>query len=101
MLWARALSPADLSAVIEWFSQYVTWMTTHQYGIDEREARNNHGTCWVMQVAAFAKFTGNQSLIEFCKDRYKNILLPNQMAISLTLMTRAFVRWAMASESPR
>jgi hypothetical protein len=44
-------------------------------------AANNHGTCWVMQVSAFAKFTGNQSLINFCKDRYKNVLLPNQMAI--------------------
>jgi hypothetical protein len=43
-------------------------------------AENNHGTCWVMQVAAFAKFTGNTSLMKFCSDRYKNVLLPNQMA---------------------
>ena len=43
-------------------------------------AANNHGTCWVMQVAAFAKFTGNQKLLEFCRERYKNVLLPNQMA---------------------
>ena len=43
-------------------------------------AANNHGTCWVMQVAAFAKFTGNQSLTRFCIDRYKNVLLPNQLA---------------------
>ncbi len=55
---SRALSAADVSAVREWFSQYLTWMTTHQYGIEEREARNNHGTCWVMQVAEFARFTG-------------------------------------------
>lgn len=44
-------------------------------------AENNHGTCWVMQVAAFAKFTGNQKLLDFCRDRYKNVLLPNQMAV--------------------
>jgi hypothetical protein len=33
-----------------------------------------------MQVACFAKFTGNQKLMDFCSDRYKNVLLPNQMA---------------------
>ena len=65
---SRALSAADSSAVREWFSQYLTWMTTHQYGIDEREARNNHGTCWVMQVAEFARFTGRTDLTEFCRN---------------------------------
>jgi len=54
-------------------------MTTHQYGIDEREARNNHGTCWVMQVAEFARLTGRSDLTEFCRTRYKTVLLPNQL----------------------
>lgn len=78
---SKALSGADRSAVIEWFSQYVTWMTTHQYGIDEREARNNHGTCWVMQVAEFARLTGRQDLSDFCRHRYKTVLVPNQIAV--------------------
>jgi hypothetical protein len=77
---AKALAPADLSAVIEWFSHYVTWMTTHQYGIDEREARNNHGTCWLMQVAEFARLTAKQNLTEFCRARYKTVVVPNQIA---------------------
>jgi len=42
-------------------------------------AENNHGTCWTMQVAAFAKFTGDKQVMKFCSDRYKNILLPGQM----------------------
>lgn len=63
-----------------WFRQYLQWVNTHKYGIDEMNAANNHGTCWVMQVAAFAKFTGDIALIRFCRDRYKNVLLPNQMA---------------------
>jgi hypothetical protein len=75
-----ALSTGDRSGIREWFSQYLTWMTTHQYGIDEREARNNHGTCWVMQVAEFARYTNNASLTAFCRDRYKTVLLPNQVA---------------------
>ena len=52
---ARVVRRPIASAVREWFSHYLTWMTTHQYGIDERDARNNHGTCWVMQVAEFAR----------------------------------------------
>jgi hypothetical protein len=62
-----------------WFTQYLHWLTTHQYGKDEMNAENNHGVCWVMQVAAFARFTGNTTLMDFCSNRYKNVLLPNQM----------------------
>ncbi len=69
----------------QWFSQYLQWLTTHPYGKDEMNAENNHGVCWVMQVASFAKFTGNSSLMEFCSNRYKNVLLPNQMAIDGSL----------------
>jgi hypothetical protein len=55
-------------------------MTTSDHGIEEREAKNNHGTCWVMQVAQFASFTRNQDLLEFCRDRFKTVLVPNQIA---------------------
>ncbi len=55
-------------------------MTTHQYGIDEREAKNNHGTCWVMQVAEFAGYVGRDDLTTLCRNRYKSVLLPNQVA---------------------
>ncbi len=55
-------------------------MTTHPYGITERDAKNNHGTCWVTQVAAFARLTGNATLTEYCRDRFKTVLIPNQEA---------------------
>lgn len=76
---AKVVDTQELQGIKNWFAQYLTWVTTHQYGIDEREAKNNHGTCWVMQVAVFAKLTQNQDLIEYCKNRYKTVLLPNQM----------------------
>jgi hypothetical protein len=80
MQQAKCVNTTDLAKIKDWFSQYLTWVTTHQYGIDEREAKNNHGTCWVMQVAVFAKLTDNKTLIDYCKNRYKTVLLPNQMA---------------------
>jgi Alginate lyase len=75
-----ALDAASDRAIRDWFSEYLTWMTTHQYGLDEREAKNNHGTCWVMQVAAFARLTGRDDLLAFARERFKTVLVPNQMA---------------------
>ena len=76
---AKVINSKDLAKIKQWFADYLSWVTTHQYGIDEREAKNNHGTCWVMQVSIFAKLTDNQQLITYCKDRFKNVLLPNQL----------------------
>lgn len=75
----NALATADRKAIKQWFSEYLQWMTTHQYGIDEREAKNNHGTCWVMQVAMFARLTGNAELQQYCRERFKTVLVPTQI----------------------
>jgi hypothetical protein len=77
---ARAVNKQQLAVSKSWFDAYISWLTTHSYGKDEMEAKNNHGTCWTMQVASFAVLTGNQKMIDFCKERYKTVLLPSQMA---------------------
>ena len=69
----------DLFAIKSWFTKYLLWVTTHPYGLDERDAKNNHGTCWTMQVAVFAKLVNDQKLVDYCKNRFKTILLPNQL----------------------
>jgi hypothetical protein len=74
------LSRAEREGVRGWFAEYLRWMTTDPNGIEEREAKNNHGTCWVMQVAAFARLTGNQALSSYCRDRFRTVLLPSQVA---------------------
>ncbi|AFN75548.1 hypothetical protein MROS_2318 [Melioribacter roseus P3M-2] len=76
---AGILKGNDLNAIKKWFRDYLEWLTTHQYGIDEMNAKNNHGTCWVMQAAVYAKLVGDSSKIEFCRKRFKEVLLPNQM----------------------
>lgn len=76
---AGAMDKDLLTRIREWFSAYLQWLTTHPYSRDEMNAANNHGTCWVMQVAAFARFTGNDTLMAFCRNRYKTALL-TQMA---------------------
>ncbi|MBD5284844.1 MAG: alginate lyase family protein [Bacteroides sp.] len=75
-----AISRKDLEGAKEWFRQYLTWMKTHPYGVSEMNATNNHGTCWAMQAAMFAKFIGDKETMDFCSDRFKNVFIPNQMA---------------------
>ena len=77
---ARAMNMNQLGGIIQWFADYLKWMTTSKNGIDEREAKNNHGTCWVMQVAAFAQLVSDQELTEYCRNRFKTVLVPNQIA---------------------
>lgn len=73
------LSDEDLEGTRQWFSEYLAWLTTHPNGIAEMNAKNNHGTCWVMQAAIFAKYTGNKEVLDFCINRFKTVLLPDQM----------------------
>jgi len=76
---SRALSMDELDGIKNWFADYLQWMTTATYGIEEMESANNHATCWVTQVASFAKFTGNEQLADYARRRFESVLLPGQM----------------------
>src|SRR5688572_8084336 len=76
---SKALKKAELDCLKKWFADYLQWMMTSKNGLEEREAKNNHGTCWVMQVAAFARLTGNKEILKYCRNRYKTVLVPNQI----------------------
>ena len=77
---SQILTKADVNGIKHWFADYLTWLTTSKNGTDERDAKNNHGTCWVMQVAAFAHLVGNEELLAYCRNRFKTVLVPNQIA---------------------
>lgn len=80
LIEAGLLDGVEARSVIQWFEEYLFWMTTHEYGIDEMNRLNNHGTCWILQVAAFSEVTANDSLQQMCRDRFKDVLLPSQLA---------------------
>lgn len=67
-------------------------MSNHPYGKDEMNADNNHGTCWVMQAAVFARYVGDGDMMNFCRNRFKNILLPNQMSEMVAFHVNLLVR---------
>ena len=76
----RALLPSEMSDLRKWFADYLGWMTTSKNGLEERDAKNNHGTCWVMQISEFAAFAGKRELTELCRKRFKEVIVPDQIA---------------------
>jgi hypothetical protein len=73
------ISQKDSGKIKAWFEQFLQWMTTHEYGIDEMNTENNHAVCWLVTASSMAVLTQNKEVIQFCKKRFKNITLPDQM----------------------
>ncbi|WP_124980231.1 alginate lyase family protein [Nonlabens xiamenensis] len=78
----KQLPAEDLKVIKNWFSDYSLWLTTHPFGLEEKNNGNNHSVTWALQVAAFAKASGNTKLIEEMRAFYKEVLLPEQMALN-------------------
>ncbi len=77
---AQVFTAAEFAGVRDWFARYLDWMRTSKNGKEEEAAKNNHGTCWVAQAAAFAALTGNDDAMALCRERFKNDLMPDQLA---------------------
>jgi Alginate lyase len=78
-LRGKLLSKEDDAALTEWFHNYLEWLQTSKKGMTERDAKNNHATCWTLQAAEFARLTGDEDVRDDLRVRYKSVLLPNQM----------------------
>ena len=76
---AGGVSAADAQPIRAWFADYVDWMATSQNGKDEEAAKNNHGACWVLQVAEFSQFAHRADLTALCRDRFKTVIVPDQI----------------------
>ena len=74
-----ALDEQTLKGIKSWFAAYTNWLMTSKPGIQEKLTKNNHSTCWAMQVASFAKLCNNQAVLDSMRMLYKTVLLPNQM----------------------
>jgi hypothetical protein len=76
---AGSLSGSDYDETKRWFAEYAHWMTTSKNGIEERDTKNNHATCWLMQAAAFARLTGDRELLSYTADRFRTVIVPGQI----------------------
>lgn len=75
-----AISEEELYTMKQWFRDFLAWISTHEYGKSEMIHPNNHGTCWALQAAAYALLVNDPAMLEFCAERYREVLLPDQLA---------------------
>ncbi len=76
---SKAFSHEDFEAVKQWFTEYLKWLTTHPYGVEERAAHNNHAVCWAMQAAAFAQLVGDEKELAAIREQFKKAFVARQM----------------------
>jgi hypothetical protein len=74
------LSQADWEGTRRWFDEYLEWLNSSEAGRQERDAKNNHGSCWILQAVAFARLVGNNEVPAACRERLKQVVLPQQIA---------------------
>ena len=73
------LPTAILDDTVQWFTQYLHWLNTHPYGIEEKTHPNNHSVAWSLQAAAFATLLDNRSQIDAIRSRLSDIYLEKMM----------------------
>ena len=81
-LFAREEAPgyAAIRADVEsWFGAYLNWLTTSPFGTTERDEKNNHGTCWLLQAASFAALLGRTDILDDARNRLRTIIIPTQI----------------------
>ncbi|WP_373331301.1 alginate lyase family protein [Salmonirosea aquatica] len=59
---SKSWTAANHAALKNWFSDYLTWLTTSPIGLDEADEHNNHGTYYDVQVVASALFCGREDV---------------------------------------
>ena len=62
-----------------WYTEYLDWLTTSIYGLDEKKRGNNHGTWWAVQISAISNFLQIDDNINFIDSHSKHFLLDNQI----------------------
>jgi hypothetical protein len=76
---AGGLDAGVAQGVRRWFADYLKWLNTSKYGLDEKSSGNNHATWWTAQAAAFAAFTGDAAAQSMCWDHYRKYLVPTEI----------------------
>jgi hypothetical protein len=59
---AKSWKDSDQSSMKDWFRQYLNWMQTSKNGIDEMNAKNNHGSWYDAQRLSIALFLDSAAL---------------------------------------
>lgn len=73
------LSKKETEQLKAWFGEYTLWMTTNEIGIDEKNAKNNHGLAYDVQLTIFALFGDNKELAAKTIEQFPSQRLATQI----------------------
>lgn len=59
---AKCAKPQEVEQIRTWFADFLKWMLESEQGQAEYNAKNNHGTAYHIQVAAYAAAVGDTAL---------------------------------------
>ena len=76
---SKAFPSEVFSGVKEWFRDYSEWMVTSKNGNDEANAGNNHAVAYWLQIACFARLTGDDAKLTESRRRFKEVFVAKQM----------------------
>jgi hypothetical protein len=76
---SKAFPPEVFACVKEWFLEYSDWMVTSKNGNDEANAGNNHAVAYWLQIACFARLTGDDAKLAESRRRFKEVFVAKQM----------------------
>ncbi len=74
-----AFPAATTQGLKQWFADYTRWIMTSTNGVKEMQGVNNHSIACFVQLASFARFTGNESVLALARKQFKEVLFPRQM----------------------
>ena len=79
---SQSFTKKDSKALKAWFSKFLDWMLTSDQGIEEGKQRNNHSTAHDVQIIAYARYVGNQKVLDeylgqFCEKRINAQIAPD------------------------
>ena len=63
----------------QWFKDCTQWITTSKNGVTEMGWANNHSIACFVQLASYARLTGDEKTLELSRQRFKEVLFPKQM----------------------
>ena len=78
---SSAFPPEVSTGLKRWFGDLAEWMVTSTNGQEEAVSKNNHAVAFYLQLAVYAGFTGDAVKLAECHRQFKEVFVPNQMAV--------------------
>jgi len=90
---AASLNNEELTAIKGWFGEYIRWLTESRLAALARDQKDHHGSSWLLQSAAYARLTNNETVLADLRHRFKTVTLRAQIVADGTFPQELVTKW--------